>query len=188
MKNRDSIKTIILGIGNILLGDEGIGVHTINKLKKEKLPSTVLLVDGSTAGFRLLTILETYKDCKFIIIDALELSDTSLHNLAYDTISIKNKKNISTIGDIYLIPLEDLYNITDSQNHSIDIISFHQTGLIDVLKLFNLIHHDRINGYLVGINIGKNNKLDKTLALSMKLSPAIERKIPEIIKLIKKYI
>ena len=46
----------------------------------------------------------------------------------------------------------------------------------------------KIDGFLIGINIGDNNKSDKPIAFSMELSSVIEKKIPEIIKLIKKYI
>ena len=69
-----------------------------------------------------------------------------------------------------------------------DFISFHQTELIDVLKLFRLTHNMKIDGFLIGINISDNNKSDKPIAFSMELSSVIEKKIPEIIKLIKKYI
>ena len=45
---------LILGIGNHLLGDEGVGVHAIRCLEKEAFPSSVRLVDGGTGGFHLL--------------------------------------------------------------------------------------------------------------------------------------
>jgi len=64
VKNPKNIKTVVLGVGNILLGDEGIGVHTIKKLQEENLPSSVLVIDGSTAGFRLFPVFETYRNYK----------------------------------------------------------------------------------------------------------------------------
>jgi len=187
VKNTDRIKTIILGVGNILLGDEGIGVHTIKKLTEEKLPHHALIVDGSTAGFRLLTIFETYKNCKFIIIDAIKISYGATDSLIF-SINTKNKKTIHQKGDIYLIPLSDLYNITRSEYYTNDFISFHQTGLMDVIKLFSLTHNVKISGYLIGVNIGEKDKAGNETAFSVKLSPIIKRKIPEIIKLIKKHL
>jgi len=182
------IKTVILGIGNILLGDEGIGVHTVKKLQEESLPSSVLAIDGSTAGFRLFHLFETYKNCKFIIIDAVEIIDTVHDNSTGDTSDIKGKKNDSGKGDLYEIPLSDFYNIAGSKYPGRDFISFHQTALIDVLELFYLTYRIKINGYFIGINIHKNDSKDNTTTFSMKLSNTIEKKIPKIIGLIKKYI
>jgi hydrogenase maturation protease len=87
LEKLDNINTIILGTGNILLGDEGIGVHIINRLKEEELPQGVLVVDGSTAGFRLMSIFESYKNCKFIIIDALKITSgvSTINDTNYNT-------------------------------------------------------------------------------------------------------
>ena len=59
---------LILGIGNVLLGDEGIGVHAVRQLEKETLPENVHLLDGGTGGFHLLSLFQQYP--KVILIDA----------------------------------------------------------------------------------------------------------------------
>jgi hydrogenase maturation protease len=59
--------TLILGIGNILLRDEGAGIHVIEKLKEDGFDSADL-VDGGTGGFHLLGFFGTYR--KIIIVDA----------------------------------------------------------------------------------------------------------------------
>jgi hydrogenase maturation protease len=61
-------KVLILGIGNYLMGDEGIGVHVANRLQNESLPAEVDIVDGGTGGFHLLEYFETYET--IILIDA----------------------------------------------------------------------------------------------------------------------
>lgn len=43
-------KTLILGVGNLLLKDEGVGIHVIRALEKETLPAHVTLMDGGTGG------------------------------------------------------------------------------------------------------------------------------------------
>jgi hydrogenase maturation protease len=69
MKKMDNTdKTLILGIGNFLLGDEGVGVHTIKALEKIETPSTVELLDGGTGGFHLLGLMDAFK--RIIIVDA----------------------------------------------------------------------------------------------------------------------
>lgn len=60
--------TLILGIGNYLMGDEGIGVHVANQLENELLPVGVDVLDGGTGGFYLLEYFEIYKHV--ILVDA----------------------------------------------------------------------------------------------------------------------
>jgi hydrogenase maturation protease len=61
-------KVLILGIGNYLMGDEGIGVHIAERLQKETLPLEVDVLDGGTGGFHLLEYFELYPNV--ILIDA----------------------------------------------------------------------------------------------------------------------
>src|SRR5271157_5254956 len=46
--------TLVLGIGNVLMGDEGVGVHVIRHLEESWFPSNVMLLDGGTGSFTLL--------------------------------------------------------------------------------------------------------------------------------------
>lgn len=63
-------KTIVLGVGNILLQDEGIGVYVVQEMEKLKLPDHVTLVDGGTASMELLPMIE--KADRLIVVDAIE--------------------------------------------------------------------------------------------------------------------
>jgi len=62
------MKTLVLGLGNILMGDEGIGVYTVRALEQHKLPPNVECLDGGTGGFTLLEPLQTAD--RIILIDA----------------------------------------------------------------------------------------------------------------------
>jgi len=62
------MKTLILGVGNLLLKDEGVGIHVIRALEKENLPSGIDVMDGGTGGLHLLSWLEEYD--RIIMIDA----------------------------------------------------------------------------------------------------------------------
>ena len=62
--------TLVLGIGNILLSDEGIGVRVIEYLQKCPLPDHVDLVDGGTAGADLIDVLSDRHTV--IIVDAAD--------------------------------------------------------------------------------------------------------------------
>ncbi|MEI6593218.1 MAG: hydrogenase maturation protease [Holophagaceae bacterium] len=62
-------RTLVLGIGNVLLGDEGVGVAVIDHLQAEGgLPSHVDLLDGGTGS---LVLLEPMREARrMILIDA----------------------------------------------------------------------------------------------------------------------
>ncbi|GHT22234.1 hydrogenase 2 maturation endopeptidase [Bacteroidia bacterium] len=62
------MKTLILGVGNLLLKDEGVGIHVIQALEAENLPVGVHLLDGGTGGFHLMGTLQEYE--RIIMIDA----------------------------------------------------------------------------------------------------------------------
>lgn len=67
INNLDKInKILVLGIGNYLMGDEGVGVHAIHALSKTQLPDYVELVDGGTGSFDLMPILAKYPVAIFI--------------------------------------------------------------------------------------------------------------------------
>jgi hydrogenase maturation protease len=61
-------RTLVLGIGNLLMGDEGVGVRVIETLTREAWPADVALVDGGTGGFHLLEYLRDFNP--IIMIDA----------------------------------------------------------------------------------------------------------------------
>jgi hydrogenase maturation protease len=63
-------RILVLGIGNLVMGDEGVGVHAARCLAAaEPLPPTVTVVDGGTGGFHLLSYFEEYD--VLIMIDAV---------------------------------------------------------------------------------------------------------------------
>lgn len=61
-------KTLIMGIGNYLMCDEGIGVHVAEELSKQEWPEHVSVLDGGTGGFHLLEYFEVHDHV--ILIDA----------------------------------------------------------------------------------------------------------------------
>lgn len=83
----------VLGIGNLLLKDEGIGIHVIEALKKEALPDNVELVDGAASGFDLLPIIEACD--KLIVIDAIKTSEQPGVIYQFDPQEIDIERNIN---------------------------------------------------------------------------------------------
>lgn len=84
----DKNRILILGVGNVLMSDEGAGVHAIRKLEeKYRFSDNVKLLDGGTLGMKLLHLI----GCA----DHLIVADTAIRGLIPGTVSRL------TINDIY---------------------------------------------------------------------------------------
>ena len=59
---------LVLGVGNVLLGDEGVGVHAVRRMEQEGWPPHVRLLDGGTGGFHLLSLFQDYG--RIVLVDA----------------------------------------------------------------------------------------------------------------------
>ena len=74
---------LILGVGNLLMNDEGVGIHVIRELEKTGV-SGAELMDGGTAGFHLLGFIQSY--------DAIIFVDASLDHFPAGTVRVLNPK------------------------------------------------------------------------------------------------
>ena len=64
------MKIAVLGVGNVLLSDEGLGVRVVEEIRKRySLPEEVLLIDGGTLGIDLLYFLEGVE--RLLVVDAV---------------------------------------------------------------------------------------------------------------------
>ncbi len=65
-------EAVIIGVGNLLLKDEGFGVHVVRELRKDtSIPDSVAIIEAGTPGLSILNVLEGYKNA--VIIDIAEL-------------------------------------------------------------------------------------------------------------------
>ncbi len=101
-------KVLVLGVGNSILSDEGIGVHLARRLTEENLPENVEVQDGGTQGLELLDYMDDV--AKLIIVDCVRAGDAagSIFRFEPDAIDIIPRK----------------YKI-----------SFHDLGIYDFLRL-----------------------------------------------------
>lgn len=98
---------LILGVGNILLGDDGFGVHLVNSLQNAILPVNVTLLEAGTVSHQLIPLFNEI-DC-LIVVDAVEAGDNP--------------------GAIFRFSPDDMRFPVASQ------VSLHQISLIDVLNM-----------------------------------------------------
>ena len=67
--------TLVLGLGNLLLSDDGLGVHAIDRLRKDpRVDSGVTLLDGGTQGLSLMPHLSGFP--RLLVIDAIDVGET----------------------------------------------------------------------------------------------------------------
>lgn len=102
--------TVIIGIGNILLQDDGVGVHVIKQLENEKLPSTIELVDGGTSTLDMLGFFLDYK--KVIVVDCLRagLEPGTIYKIKPEDIKSYKKENLS-IHDVQILDVVRMANM-----------------------------------------------------------------------------
>lgn len=69
----NSGRTVVIGLGNPLMGDDGLGLVALERLRAEyALPPEVELVDGGTWGMNLLPVIE--EAARVILIDAIDIA------------------------------------------------------------------------------------------------------------------
>ena len=100
-------KILILGVGNLLLRDDGFGVHVINSLKGVALPENVELLEAGTVSHQLIPLLHEID--QLIVIDVVEAGDTP--------------------GSIFRFSPDDMHFPVEQK------ASLHQISLIDVLNM-----------------------------------------------------
>lgn len=102
MEKDHNKKVLVLGVGNLLLGDEGIGIHLIREMKKQCLPDHVELVDGGTAGIDLLYWLETARYA--VIVDCVDAGEKpgTIFDIPVDELNLKPKGRLISLHDINL--------------------------------------------------------------------------------------
>ena len=91
MKNKTETITI-LGVGNILLTDEGFGVHVIRELEKKYIFSkNVQIIDGGVLGLNLLNVI--LESDKLIVVDVVRSGDApgTLYRIDNDEIPTRIK-------------------------------------------------------------------------------------------------
>jgi hydrogenase maturation protease len=106
---------LVLGVGNLLLSDDGVGVHTIRRLQEvAQLPEEVQVLDGGTMGLDLLYYLEGVSH--LLIVDAVEVSQSpgTLTRMAGDQVpaylSLKMSPHEIGLPDmLFAAKLRDLY-------------------------------------------------------------------------------
>ena len=151
-QNLNREKILVMGVGNILMADEGIGVEIVNKMQALDLPDHVELLDGGTAGLDLMPYMKDKK--KIIIIDCIDTEDPP--------------------GTVYRMTPLDLEEIS-----TFTISSMHQIGLAETIQMSRLLGN---NADVIIIGIAPKNFKKYSLEISPELEGVIDRVIEIVLQ------
>jgi len=152
------MKTIVLGIGNLILGDDGVGVHVVNKIKKHADSPNITVDEAITGGMNLLDLLLGYD--KAIIIDAV-------------------KSESSENGEVKRILLSDFTTMHSCNPHDV--------SLIEAIEMAKKLGEERIPKEIIIIGIMmKEIPCEFGEELSEKIAAAVPKAVEMTLKEIEK--
>lgn len=148
------MNTLLLGVGNLLLSDEGVGVRTIEALEQRfSFPDGVVLQDGGTSGMELMEVMAS-RDL-IVVVDAVQSE--------------------SDAGSLFI--LED----NEVPAYFTQRLSPHQLGLADVLMALQMTDEFPRKLVLLGIEPAS---LAPGMALSPVVARAMEAAIAQVIRIL----
>ena len=114
----------ILGVGNLLLADEGFGVHVIERLQREyRFPPSVELLDGGTAGIMLAPFMED-KDILFVLdVVNLDAQPGSIHQFGNDDVCSGNIQTRMSPHQVGLLEILDLCRLRGKAPARVEMIT-----------------------------------------------------------------
>ncbi|MHA1580574.1 MAG: hydrogenase maturation protease [Candidatus Freyarchaeota archaeon] len=154
LKIAEKKRVVVIGVGNLLLGDEGVGVRVVEELTKMDLPPHVEVVDGGTGGIVLLNLMEGAD--RVILVDAVLGGGSP--------------------GEIYVLSLDGLIG------GRVKFFSLHEMDLLSVLRIGKEL--DKLPPELVLIGVEPKNYLEYTIELSPEVRAAIPMVVEKVLKLL----
>lgn len=145
------ISVLVLGIGNIVMGDDGVGVLVAQRIQQGyRFPDNVEILDGGTLGLDLLPKLENVTN--LIMIDAVETGQ-------------KAGTCIRLYGEELPIALETK-------------VSPHQMGLKDLLAVSSLMGHSPREMVLIGVQPGS---IEMEIGLTAEVEAQFENLVSNVL-------
>ena len=150
------VRVLVVGVGNILLKDEGVGVHTARRLQEMVLPDGVVVIDGGTAGMDALLLYEDVD--RLVVIDAIRGGNKA--------------------GTIYKAHLKagEMGKLTQLfKRRANSKISLHQIGLIESLAAARKLNRAPKEIVIIGVEPGEWD-------WGLELTGPVAQSVPKIVK------
>ncbi len=148
------MRVVVLGIGNMLMSDEGIGVHAVAALEQRyTLPETVEVVDGGTTGMELFPELQGADH--LVVVDAVRAGqpEGGIVRLSGDEVPAFFKTKLSP----------------------------HQVGLSDVLAALRFAGSEPQSVVLIGVKpVSLELAMELSPAVAARLDEVVERVVAEL--------
>ena len=120
MENEEK-KIGVLGIGNLIVGDEGFGVHTVRYLEEHyEFPDNVVVMDGGTAGIYMSPFLE---ECDpVIVIDVVDIDEEpgSMHYYSNEDVKAGRLSTRMSPHQLGLLEILEICKLRDAAPQSLE--------------------------------------------------------------------
>jgi len=155
---------LLLGLGNPLRGDDGVGPRVVQELKRRGLPENVTALDGGAGGLGLLPVLEGRR--RVVVVDAADVGQEPGRFVRF------------TPAQARLAQATDRLDGLEGPSHpdgleSLSCFSIHQAGLSEVLALASALGRDLPELVIFGVQPAE-------LGWREGLSPAVEAALPAL--------
>jgi hydrogenase maturation protease len=150
------MKTIVLGVGNPILQDDGVGLHVIDALRQRMNNPMVTMETASTGGMNLLDMIRGYE--KVILIDAM-------------------KQNDSKPGEVKRFLLSDFHTVHSSNPHDV--------SLSEALHLAKQLGEKHLPSKIILIGITVNNTYEFGEYLSSEVAAAVPTAVALVLEELK---
>jgi hydrogenase maturation protease len=129
-------KIKVLGCGNTLVGDDGVGIRTIERLQQIKLPPNVEVIDAGVGGLAILSWIEDAD--KVIIIDAVQTDNE---------------------------PPGTVYEFTDKElpPSNMFMLSLHDLNLVDTINVGRMVQKMPDEIVIIGVEVKRVAEFTKEL-------------------------
>jgi len=120
MENEEK-KIGVLGIGNLIVGDEGFGVHAVRYLEEHyEFPDNVVVMDGGTAGIYMSPFLE---ECDpVIVIDVVDIDEEpgSMHYYSNEDVKAGRLSTRMSPHQLGLLEILEICKLRDAAPQSLE--------------------------------------------------------------------
>jgi len=150
------MKTIVLGVGNPILQDDGVGIHVIEALHQQLNTQKVTLETASTGGLNLLDLIRGYE--KVILVDAI-------------------KQDNGEPGEVKRFSLSDFQSVHSCNPHDV--------SLLEALHLAEQLGEKHLPSKIILIGITVNTSYEFGEGLSRKVASAIPAAVAMVLEELK---
>lgn len=152
------MKTLVLGIGNTIMGDDGVGVHIVRDLAKKIHDKHIDVKDVSMDGLNLLELVLGYD--KLIVIDAIMTFD------------------VMRVGEVHKLKPEDIRNLASSDFNIVP----HNFNLATTLALGEKLFVEQMPRDVIVFAVSAQEVTE----ITEKMTPEVAQAVPRVVDMVLK--